>query len=255
MTLIEIVILSIIEGLTEFLPISSTGHLILGSKILGLKPDNFLTSFEIFIQLGAILAICFLYFNKLFQQINLWKNILTAFIPSALIGFLFYKMIKHYLLTNPFITISSLFTGGVILLLLEILYLAKKPSSKNIFRLSWKDCLIIGIFQSASVIPGVSRAAATIIGGLITGLSRKEAVEFSFLLAVPTMFAATSLDIYKSNFNFSFSQIQILIAGFIISFLTALIAVKYFLLYIQKNNFVIFAIYRIIISFCFLLFI
>lgn len=247
MTIFQAAILSIVEGLTEFLPISSTGHLILAANLLKIPQTEFVKSFEIFIQLGAILAVVVLYSQTLLQNLAVWKRILTAFIPTAILGFIFYKLVKQYLIGNSIITLLSLFFGGVILILLEKIYRERIHQDK-IEDLSSARAFFIGIFQSISMIPGISRAAATIFGGLYLGLDRKTAVEFSFLLAIPTMLAATFLDLVKSGFNFTQEEFTLLVIGFTGSFFTALVAVRYFLQYIKRHNFIPFGIYRMALA-------
>ncbi|EKD91057.1 MAG: hypothetical protein ACD_30C00049G0025 [uncultured bacterium] len=249
MDYLNAIILSIVEGATEFLPISSTGHLVLASKVLNIPQTNFIKSFEIFIQLGAILAVVFLYWQKLIYNFKLWKNILIAFIPTAIVGLAFYEIIKNYFIGNLQITLLALFLGGLILIFVD--KLLKEKDFDSLEKLTVKQSLLIGLAQSVSVIPGVSRAAATIIGGQFAGLSKKAALEFSFLLAIPTMFAATGLDVIKSNFNFSLTEWSYLFIGFIGSFITALFVIKWFIKFVEKNNFFIFGVYRIILSILF----
>lgn len=244
-------ILGIVEGLTEFLPISSTGHLILTVKLLNIPQTEFVKSFEIIIQLGAIFAIVFLYWNTLLLKRDVWKKVLIAFLPTALIGATFYKFIKEFLLGNTTVTLAALFFGGILLIILELLYKEKEHHVDTIEELSVKQAFFIGLFQSFSMIPGVSRAAATIIGGLFLGAKRKTAAEFSFLLAVPTMFAASGLDIIKSTFSFSPYEYSLLAVGFIGSFIIAIGAVKFLLGFIQNHTFIPFGIYRIIIAILF----
>ena len=248
MNYLTALLLSIIEGITEFLPISSTGHLILVSRTIGIGQTDFVKSFEIFIQFGAILAVLTLYSNTLLRNWDVWKRILTAFLPTATIGFILYKMIKEYLLGNATVVLGALFIGGIILILLEMHYQEKEHHLDDIKNLDFKKALAIGIFQSISVIPGVSRAAATIIGGLFMGLKRKTAVEFSFLLAIPTMFAATILDLSKSNLSFSSTEFALLGVGFIGAFLSATFTVKYFIRFVSHHTFIPFGIYRIILT-------
>lgn len=251
MSFIQVIILSIVEGITEFLPISSTGHLILISNFLKIPQTEFVKSFEIIIQLGAIFAVAVLYWRTILFKKEIWLKVLTAFLPTAILGFTLYKMIKSYLLGNTWVTLWALFLGGIALIILEKIYKEDKNKLEKIDQLSFKQAFIIGLFQSISMIPGVSRAAATIFGGLFSGLKRKEAVEFSFLLAIPTMFAATGLDLVKSSFSFSGNQWLLLIIGFIGAFITAILAVKYFLRFIQKHTFISFGIYRIILALIF----
>jgi undecaprenyl-diphosphatase len=278
MDYLQAIILSIVEGLTEFLPISSTGHLVLASKLLNVMQTDFVKSFEIIIQLGAIFAIIFLYWRIISKNILVWKKIVIAFIPTAIIGFLLYKFIKSFLLGNSLVTLLALLIGGLLIIILEKIYksstfshgadnsLNKYNSQKvldkekdhhadSIEKISYKNAFLIGIFQSISVIPGVSRSAATIISALFLGTKRTTAVEFSFLLAIPTMLAATVLDVAKSNFSFTPSEYSILLTGFIGSFLVAIIAVKFLLNFIKKHTFIPFGIYRIILAIIFGLFI
>lgn len=255
MTIIHAFILSVIEGLTEFLPISSTGHLILASKLLGITETNFVKTFEIVIQLGAIMAIVVLYFKKFLSSWNLIKKLITAFIPTAAVGFVFYPFIKDVLLGSSAVTLNALFWGGVALIGVEWFLKRKKKSAKNPSEITYNQALIIGTFQSLSVIPGVSRAAATIIGGLLTGLDRETATEFSFLLAVPTMFAATALDIYKSRDMITRGGSLTLFFGTILSFFFAMIAVKFLINYVKKHDFTAFGIYRIVLALLFWIFV
>lgn len=251
MNLLQTVIFSIVEGISEFLPISSTGHLILTSKILNVAQSNYVKDFEIIIQLGAILAIVVLYWKSFSKNFEVWKKILAAFIPTGIIGFLLFKLIKDFLLGNLYITLFSLFAGGIALIVLELLYKEKDHHAEKIEDISFKNAFLIGTFQSISIIPGISRSAATIIAGLFLGTKRKTATEFSFLLAVPTMLAATTLDIVKTNLTYSFNEWLLMLVGFICSFLVALIVVKWFLKYIRSHTFIPFGIYRIIAAILF----
>ena len=242
---LDAIILGIVEGITEFLPISSTAHLFLASDILKLTQTEFLKSFEIIIQLGAILAVVILYWKELLK-LEIIKKLIVAFIPTGILGLVFYKIIKTYLLGNVSVVLWSLFLGGIFLIIFERWHKEKESSFEDISNISYKQCLYIGLFQSIAMIPGVSRSAATIIGGLFLGLKRKTIVEFSFLLAVPTMLAATGLDLAKNYKSFSLSESHLLLAGFIASFVMAIVGIKFFLAYIQKNSFTAFGIYRII---------
>ncbi|MBU4369064.1 undecaprenyl-diphosphate phosphatase [Patescibacteria group bacterium] len=249
---IQAIVLGIVEGITEFLPISSTAHLILASDLLRLAQTEFMKSFEIIIQLGAILAVVFLYWRA-FLNTEVLKRLMVAFIPTGILGLAFYKVIKYYLLGNTAVVLWSLFLGGLILIIFEKWHKEKENSLEEISKLPYKQCLIIGLFQSVAMIPGVSRSAATIVGGLILGLRRKTIVEFSFLLAAPTMLAATGLDLIKNAGAFSVEQFDLLSVGFVVSFVTAIIGIKFLLAYIQKNNFIAFGVYRIAIVVLFLL--
>jgi undecaprenyl-diphosphatase len=255
MNFFHVLILSAVEGLTEFLPISSTGHLILASKLLGITQGDFLKTFEIVIQLGAILAIVVLYFKKLMTSLNLVKKLLVAFIPTAIVGFTLYPLIKSVLLGSSSITLNALFWGGIEIILVERFLKRKEVNVKNLETVTYKKALIIGTFQSISVIPGVSRAAATIIGGRLTGLSRETATEFSFLLAVPTMIAASALDVYKSHQMITQVGFLTLFVGTVLSFFFAIVAVKFLVNYVKKHDFTIFGIYRIALSILFWIFI
>ncbi len=242
------VILGIVEGITEFLPISSTGHLILTSYLLGLPDAVFTKSFEIVIQLGAILSVIFLYWKKL-CDVGTIKKLLVAFIPTGIIGLLLYKIVKTYLLGSTVVVLWSLLLGGIALIVFEILHKEKVDDLPD--DISYRQAIIIGICQSLAIIPGVSRSASTIVGGLMLGLKRSTIVEFSFLLAVPTMLAASGLDLFKNYSVFSLDQFGILAIGFIVSFIVALGSIKFLLSYIRKHSFIAFGVYRIILSIAF----
>ncbi len=250
MDIFQALILSLIEGITEFLPVSSTGHLTLTAQILNISQTEYVKSFEIIIQLGAILAVVALYYKKLFNT-KIWPQILTSFIPSAFVGFFLYKVIKSFLIGNNLITVSALFLGGIIFILIELLYRSENKKTEDIKNIKLKDAFIIGLFQSISIIPGVSRAGASILGGLLTGLNRKTAAEFSFILAVPTMIAATSLDVFETKLNFSTSELGVLALGFFGSFIFALLTVKLFIKYLANHNFIGFGIYRMFVAIIF----
>lgn len=247
----QALILSIVEGFSEFLPISSTGHLILTSHLLQIPQTNFVKSFEIIIQLGAILAVVFLYWRKVFLTVKLWPKLIIAFIPSGIVGLTLYKLIKDLLIGNSLVTLAALLFGGILLIILEMLYKEKEHHISNMDQITNKQALLIGICQSVSIIPGVSRAAATIMGGMFLGLKRVTAVEFSFLLAIPTMAAATALDLIKVGFSFSSAEASILAVGFLGSFITAILAVKFLISFVQTNTFILFGIYRIVLSLLF----
>ncbi len=251
MNLVQSIILGIVEGITEFLPISSTGHLILTSKLLNLSETEFLKTFEISIQLGAILSVVVLYFKTLIKNFDIIKKILAGFLPTAAIGLIFYKIVKNYLLGNEAVVLVSLFLGGIFLILFEKLNQEKTGVVENLENISYKQSFIIGLFQSIAIIPGVSRAAATVVGGLILGLKRRTIVEFSFLLAIPTMLAATSLDLLKTAGTFSLNQFGILTSGFIVSFVVAIFAIKFLLKFVENHTFIPFGVYRIIITLLF----
>lgn len=247
MNILQAVVLSLVEGITEFLPISSTGHLILASKLLNISQTEFVKSFEIIIQFGAILAVVVLYLKTLIKKTEIIKRVIVAFIPTAVLGSIFYSFIKHFLIGNLDVVVISLFVGGVLMLVFEEVFKTKK-GTKTLENLSMKKSLLTGIIQSVSMIPGVSRAAATIYAGLGVGLNRKSAVEFSFLLAVPTMLAATALDLFSVGFLFDDREYLILAIGFSGAFISAMVTVKYLISYIKKHSFGVFAVYRIILA-------
>lgn len=261
MNIFDAILLGIVEGVTEFLPISSTGHMILVSHVLHIGTDAFTKSFEIIIQLGAILAVVYLYRQKVFRDFRLMYKVGIAFLPTAIIGLILYSLVKKYLLGNIYVVVGSLFVGGIIILLFEKKYstqakgsIVEKADTEQLTEnsISIKQALYIGLFQAIAIIPGVSRSAATIIGGQLLGLSRKVIVEFSFLLAIPVMCAATALDLYKHHDSFSTDQFGLLFWGFVTAFFVAIVAVKTFLSYIQKHSFAVFGIYRIVLAFIFL---
>ncbi|MDP2705674.1 MAG: undecaprenyl-diphosphate phosphatase [bacterium] len=247
-------ILGVVEGITEFLPISSTGHLILASDLLGLFQTDFLKSFEIIIQLGAITAVIFLYWRS-FLKISVWQKVLAAFLPTGIIGFFLYNLIKQYLIGNKAVVLWALVIGGVALIIFEKTHKEKEEASGEIENISYRQALGIGVFQSLAVVPGLSRSAATIIGGLILGLKRETIIKFSFLLAVPTMLAASGWDLLKSAGSFAAEDFNVLAVGFVVSFLTALAVIKWLLNFVKKHNFISFGIYRILVAGIFWLFI
>jgi len=252
MNIIQSIILSIIEGLTEFLPISSTGHMILASSIMNISEDAFVKTFEISIQIGAIMAIVLLYAKRFLQGISIYLKLAIAFLPTGILGFLAYPYIKTYLF-NPIIVTVSLILGGIVLILIDKKVVGQESKTAELESISYKNAFFIGLFQSISMIPGVSRAAATIVGGIFNGLDKKQAIEFSFLLAVPTMFAATGYDLYKTPIVFSGHEIFLLSLGLVVAFITAWIAVKVFIKIVQNYGFKYFGYYRIIIGIIFLL--
>jgi undecaprenyl-diphosphatase len=253
MNTLQSIILSIVEGLTEFLPISSTGHMILASKLMGITESEFHKTFEIFIQLGAIFAIVMLYSRKFLFNFKIYWKLLIAFIPTAIVGFLMYKTIKTYLF-NPYVVSFALVIGGIVLILFDRLKLKTENENLPLSDIPGKNAFWIGCIQCISMVPGVSRAAATIIGGMVNGLTKRKAAEFSFLLAIPTMFAASALDLYKTNIHFTSYELKLLAMGFIIAFFTAWIAVVIFLKILDRYGFKHFGIYRIVIGVFFLIY-
>jgi undecaprenyl-diphosphatase len=252
MTIIQAIIIAIVEGLTEFLPVSSTGHMILTSSILGVENNAFLKTFEISIQLGAILAIVIMYIKRFFKSFEIYIKLLAAFIPTALVGFLAYGFIKEYLF-NPMIVAVTLIVGGIILILINRKMVSQVSKYKEVEDVSVKNAFFIGLIQCISMIPGVSRAAATIVGGTFNGFNKKQAMEFSFLLAVPTMAAATGYDLLKTPVQFSHNDIVLLIVGLVTAFIVAWIAVKAFISFVEKHGFAFFGWYRIAIGVLYLI--
>ena len=251
MSFFDALVLGVIEGVTEFLPISSTGHLILVSDLLRLLDTEFLKSFEVSIQLGAILAVVFLYWRLIFIKLETVKKVLVAFLPTAVIGLVFYSLVKKHLLGNELVVIIALFLGGIFLIIFERFYKEREGAVEEIINLSYKQAVWIGLFQSLAIVPGVSRAAATIIGGLVLGMKRRTIVEFSFLLAIPTMAAATGLDLLRSFTSIKTEEFGLLAVGFTVAFLTALASVKFLLKFIKTHNFTVFGIYRIVAAWLF----
>ena len=257
MSLIHAIILGIVEGITEFLPISSTAHLVITSYLLGIAQTDFVKTFEIAIQLGAILAVAVLYAKTLIQKPQIIAKIIAGFIPTGIIGFLLYKIIKTYLLGNMTITAWALVLGGIGIILFERWYQKKQIPSyeteSHKEEVSYAAAIWMGICQSLAVIPGVSRSAATIIGGMSTKLSRKTVVEFSFLLAAPTMLGATALDIYKDPGALMQGNIVVLLIGLLVSFVVAYVSMRWLIQYIQTHTFTGFGWYRIAVGIIILL--
>jgi undecaprenyl-diphosphatase len=247
MDFITAFILGIVQGISEFLPISSTGHMILASHLMGLKHTEFLKSFEIAIQVGTILSVVVLYWRSLLVDFEVIKRLVVAFIPTGVLGLTLYKLIKGYLLDSETVVLCSLLIGGIFIVAFEYWYREKDDATSEIREISYKNAVIIGLFQSIAMIPGVSRSASTILGGLWLGLKRKTIVEFTFLLAVPTMLAATGYDLIKSGSQFSFDQIQYPLVGFATAFVVALLTIKFLLQFIKTHTFIPFGIYRIVL--------
>jgi undecaprenyl-diphosphatase len=253
MNIFHTIILSIIEGLTEFLPVSSTGHMILASSLMKMQETDFTKTFEIVIQLGAIMAVFALYWKRFFVSLDIYLKLAVAFIPTGILGILAYKAIKHYLF-NPITVSTSLIIGGVILILLDKWTEKKESRYKSIEEISFKDAAMIGLFQCVSMIPGVSRAAAAIFGGIYSGFNRKQAAEFSFLLAIPTMIAASGYDLFKNRDNIHKDDLTIILIGAAIAFVVAIFAVKAFVSFLTKRGFKVFGYYRIALGILFLIY-
>lgn len=248
MNFLHAVILALIEGLTEFLPVSSTGHMIIGSAMMGIEGDDFTKLFTIVIQLGAILAVFVLYFKRFFQSINFYLKLIVAFIPAAIMGLIFSDAIDD-LMESPAVVAISLLLGGILLLFVDKWF--KQPSIESDEEMTYWTALKVGFFQCLAMIPGVSRSGATIIGGMSQKMSRKWAAEFSFFLALPTMLGATlkkTIDYFDNHPAFTSEQINLLLVGNVIAFIVALLAIKGFIGYLNKYGFKLFGWYRIVVG-------
>ena len=242
MSFLEVLLLSFIEGLTEFIPVSSTGHLILTNAVIKMPPTDFTKAFNVIIQFGAILAVVYLYHAKLKWNPRFYRHILLAFIPTAIIGFLLKNKIDE-LMESSAVVAWSLISGGVVLILVDSLF-KNKPEKE----LTDKSSLAIGFFQTIAMIPGVSRSAATIVGGQFCGLKREHAAEFSFILAIPTLGAATAYKLWKIRDLIDSSQSFSLLAGIVLSFIFAVMAIKFFVNFVNRFGFKWFGVYRIILG-------
>lgn len=250
MTYLDSIILGIVEGVTEFLPISSTGHLILAGSLLGVGQDDFVKSFEIVIQLGAILAIVVLYWRSFLER-RVLVRIAAAFVPTAILGFILYHFAKQYLLGNVGVVLSSFFWGGLAIIGIEYLVRRREKTEGRVIDMTLRQSFLIGIWQAIAIIPGVSRSGATVMGGLLMGIPRAVILEFSFLLAVPTMLAATGYDIVKNPSVLADGNLGLLAIGFVTAFLVAFLVVKLALGFVRKYSFVPFGIYRIAVALLF----
>ena len=247
MNFIEAIILAIIEGITEYLPISSTGHMIIGSSLMGISELDFTKVFEVNIQFGAILSVVVLYFKRFFQTLDFYFKLLVAFVPAVVLGLLLSDFIDG-LLENPVTVAISLLIGGLILLKVDE-WFNHPNATESSSEITYLQAFKIGLFQCIAMIPGVSRSGASIVGGMSQKLSRTTAAEFSFFLAVPTMLGATvkkCYDYYKAGFELSHDQINILVIGNVVAFIVALLAIKSFIGFLTKNGFKVFGYYRII---------
>jgi undecaprenyl-diphosphatase len=247
MTFIESIILGVVEGVTEFLPISSTGHLILASHLLGIPQTDFVKSFEIAIQLGSILAVLILFWRS-FLNIEILKRLVVAFIPTGIVGFLLYQFIKDVLIGNPSVVIYALAFGGVVIILIEYFNRNKVSSESDVSSLTFMQSFLVGVAQSLAIIPGVSRSGATVMGGLLLGISRTTILTFSFLLAVPTMILATAYDVYRTPEVFIDSNLALLSVGFVTAFILALLTIRAVLSFVRTHSFVVFGVYRILLA-------
>ena len=243
MHIFQAIIIAIVEGITEFLPVSSTGHMIITQKLLGIEPDAFVKLFTVNIQFGAILSVIILYWKRFFQSFDFYVKLFVAFLPAAFLGFLFSGYIDR-MLESVLVVAISLVLGGIILLFVDSWF--NEPSEDQ--KITFPKAFIIGLFQTIAMIPGVSRSAATIVGGLTQKLSRKNATEFSFFLAVPTMFAASAYEMIKSYKAIQPQHINVLIIGNVVAFLVAMLAIKGFVTFLTRHGFKIFGYYRIIVG-------
>ena len=245
MDIIQAIIIGIIEGFTEFLPISSTGHMIVASEFLGIEQSALIKAYEVIIQFAAILAVVLLYRDKLNpKEIGLWQKVFVAFLPLAIIGYLLKDWVKQIFAVD---TVAWMFiVGGIIFIVVEYFHKDEESSSKDIEEISWSQSIWIGLGQVLSLIPGTSRAGATIIAGMLSGVSRKASTEFSFLLAIPVMTAVSGYDLLKHYKDFMGADLVAFVVGFIVAFIVAYTTIKLFIVFLQRFTFVAFGVYRII---------
>jgi undecaprenyl-diphosphatase len=248
MTLVEAIIIAIVEGLTEFLPVSSTGHMIIAQSILGMDINEFVKAYTVNIQFGAILSVIVLYWKRFFQSMQFYWKLLVAFLPAAFIGFFAGDFIDS-LLENVWVVAIMLIVGGIFMLFVDKWFNKEQEDQE----MNWKRALKIGFFQCIAMIPGVSRSMATIVGGMTTGLSRKNAAEFSFFLAVPTMFAAAGYKLWElikdpAGVEILTSNLDTLLIGNVVAFLVAMAAIKFFIGFLTKYGFKAFGYYRILVG-------
>lgn len=244
MTFFEAIVLAIVEGITEFLPISSTGHMIIVSSLFGIQSSDLVKIFTVNIQFGAILSVLVLYWKRFFQSVDFYVKLFVAFLPAAVIGFLLGDFIDS-LLENVTVVAVMLIGGGIILLFVDKWFSGNTDDKQEI---SYLNALKVGFFQCIALVPGVSRSAATIIGGMTQGWTRKQAAEFSFFLAVPTMFAASAYKLLKSYKSIQADDVQILLLGNVVAFVVAMLAIKFFISFLTKYGFKIFGWYRIAVG-------
>ena len=245
LTILTAIILAIVEGITEFLPVSSTGHTILAAVLLGIQQTPFVKSFELVLEFGSIVSVVVLYW-RLFLNIEILKRLIVGVIPTGIVGVLIYRQFKDVLFGNEMIVLWALLFGGIFLILFEWKY-KERATYDDVAKIPYKHCLLIGLFQTLSAIPGLSRSTATITGGLVLGLKRQTIALYSFLLAVPTLIGASGYDLLQSIGQFTPDQDQLLLVGGVTSFLVALLVIKLFLAYIRRHSFMPFGVYRILI--------
>lgn len=243
MTLYEAMILGIVEGVTEFLPVSSTAHIALTSQMMGLPQNNFMNAFNIIIQIAPIFSVMIIYYQTLFQSIEIWKKLIVSFIPTGAIGFLFHHQIEEMFSANSIVL--WMIATGIFFLVIEFLYAKKDHTTEALENISYRQAIAVGFIQALSLIPGVSRSGSTILGGMILGMKRETAMSFSFLLAIPTMSAASGYTLLKEYETLSFENTFMIFVGFIVSFIVGWAAVKSFLAIVSRYNFTPFGIYLI----------
>jgi len=243
MTIFDAIILGIVEGITEYLPVSSTAHLYLAGQMLGLKQDDFLTAFEIIIQIAPIFSVMLIYRERLLQSKALWIKLIAAFVPTGIVGLLFHKQIEAMFAANS--TVALMILTGIAFLAVEYTYKPKAHAVKDLEAVTMKQALAVGIFQVFALVPGISRSGMTILGGMLSGLSRDTAMAFSFLLAIPTMGAASGYTLLKEYATLSFDHLGALAVGFVVSFIIGWVAVKSFLAVVSRYSFKPFGIYLI----------
>ena len=253
MDIFDAIILAVVEGLTEFLPVSSTGHTILAAALLNIAQTSFVKSFELSLEFGSILAVVVLYW-RYFLDVEVIKRLIAGFIPTGVVGLLIYRFFKDVLFGNEQVVLWALLLGGIAIILFELTY-KERYEIDDMSKIPYRYCLLIGVFQSFSAIPGLSRSAPTIMGGLFLGMKRQTIVLYSFLLAVPTMIAASGYDLVMSFKQFSGSDVNLLLVGFLTSFIVAMPSIKFFLGYVRKHNFIPFGIYRILLVVVFYFFV
>jgi undecaprenyl-diphosphatase len=244
MDYLQAIIIAIVEGVTEFLPISSTGHMIITEKLLGLEPSSLLNVYKITIQFGAIISVICLYWRRFFKSTDFYLKLFVGFLPAAVFGFLLSDFIDQ-MLGNVWIVVISLIAGGIVLIFIDSWLKNDNPDNQEI---TYLKAFKIGLFQVISIVPGVSRSAATIIGGMFQRLNRSQAAEFSFFLAVPTMFAASAWELFKHYNDIDSSNICLLIVGNIVAFIVALMAIRSFIRFLTNHGFKVFGYYRIIVG-------
>ncbi|CAA6814162.1 MAG: Undecaprenyl-diphosphatase (EC [uncultured Sulfurovum sp.] len=245
MDIIQAIIIGIIEGFTEFLPISSTGHMIVASKFLGIEQTAVIKAYEVIIQFAAILAVMLLYRDKInLKEIDLWSKIMAAFLPLAIIGFLLKDWVKEIFVIE---TVAWMFiVGGIIFIIVEYFHEDAEKESKEVEDVTWFQAMSIGFGQVLSLVPGTSRAGSTIIAGMLSGVNRKASTEFSFLLAIPVMTAVSGYDLLKHYKDFVGADMTAFLVGFVVAFVVAYITIKLFIVFLQRFTFVAFGIYRIV---------